>query len=222
VAGADVISFEVPVSPRVVSAAFPPLAPGDEFGRFRVVRSTVDGWGAVSVRGPRSRQLSVTLTPRGAGTLVTCEGLRAAELAEGVRSRALALADAPVIVGTAIVRDRSLLAQQRAYPADAAGLWELPGGRVEPEESDVDAVVRECQEELGVEVTVGAAVGPDVALPKGKLLRIYRATLTDPAATPHPHDHAALRWLKAGQLGSVPWLPADRVLLPALRQTLRD
>jgi 8-oxo-dGTP diphosphatase len=71
-------------------------------------------------------------------------------------------------------------------------------------------------------VTVGAAVGPDVALPKGKLLRIYRATLTDPAATPHPHDHAALRWLKAGQLGSVPWLPADRVLLPALRQTLRD
>lgn len=127
-----------------------------------------------------------------------------------------------VIVGTAIVRGRALLAQQRSYPAEVAGLWELPGGRVEPGESDVDAVVRECQEELGVEVIVGAPVGPDVALPKGKLLRIYRASLVDPAAEPHPHDHAALRWLRAGQLGSVDWLPADRVLLPALRQLLRS
>ncbi|HEX6357150.1 (deoxy)nucleoside triphosphate pyrophosphohydrolase [Actinophytocola sp.] len=214
-------SFVVPVPPRVVSAALP-LGPGAEFGRFRVVSSTVDGWSAVAVRGPRC-QFTVTLTPHGPGTLVTCEGRGSlvTALASGVRSRALALADAPVIVGTAIVRSRALLAQQRSYPADAAGLWELPGGRVEPGESDVDAVVRECQEELGVEVTVGPAVGPDVALPGRKLLRIYRATLTDPTATPHPHDHAALRWLKSGQLNQVPWLPADRILLPALRQTLR-
>lgn len=213
----------VAVPPRVVSAAFP-LGPGDEFGRFRVVSSTVDGWLAVSVRGRRSDRLTVTLTPSDSGTRVTCEGRGSlvTALAEGVRSRALVLANARVIVGTVIVRSRALLAQQRSYPADAAGLWELPGGRVEPGESDAAAVVRECQEELGVEVTVGPAVGPDVALPGGKLLRIYRASLADPSATPHPHDHAALRWLKSGQLTSVPWLPADRVLLPALRQTLRE
>lgn len=216
------ISFVVAVPPRVVSAALP-YAPGDEFAGFRMVAADVAGWSAVAVRG-RPCRLSVTLAPAPEGTLVTCAAsrpFRLAGLASWVRSRALALADAPVVVGTAIVRERSLLAQQRAYPAEAAGLWELPGGRVEPGESDVDAVVRECQEELGVEVTVGPAVGPDVALPSGKLLRIYRASLSDPAATPHPHDHAALRWLKAGQLGSVKWLPADRVLLPALRQTLR-
>jgi 8-oxo-dGTP diphosphatase len=213
----------VPVPPRVVSAALP-LWPGEEFGRFRVVSSTVDGWSAVAVRGRRQGRLTVTLTPSGSGTLVTCEGNGplVTALAEGVRSRALALAGAPVIVGTAIVRSGTLLAQQRSYPAEAAGLWELPGGRVEPGESDVDAVVRECQEELGVEVTVGPAVGPDVALPGAKLLRIYRATLADPSATPHPHDHAALRWLKPGQLATVPWLPTDRVLLPALRRTLRE
>jgi 8-oxo-dGTP diphosphatase len=138
-----------------------------------------------------------------------------------VRSRASELATAPVVVGTAILRGRTLLAQQRAYPAAAAGLWELPGGRVEPGESDAAAVRRECHEELGVDVTVGAAIGPDVALPGGKLLRVYRAGLADDAH-PHPHDHAALRWLTAGQLGSVPWLPADQVLLPALRRALRD
>jgi 8-oxo-dGTP diphosphatase len=213
-----VISFVVAAPPRVVSAAMPVAPRG-----FRVVSCSPDGWSAVAVRG-RPLRLEVTLTPSGPGTLVTCAASRRVPLtglASGVRARAEALVDASVVVGTAIVRGRCLLAQQRSYPADVAGLWELPGGRVEPGESDVDAVVRECKEELGVSVAVGPAVGPDVALPSGKLLRIYRASLVDPAAKPHPHDHAALRWLKSGELGSVGWLPADRVLLPALRQTLR-
>ena len=224
---------------RVVSAALPSHV--DEFpllgGRFRPVYADVDGWSAVAVRGWRAFRLDVRLTPTPAGTLVTCSAAwRAAggmlahrsrvlaaltSLAADVRERALALADAPVVVGTAIVRGRCLLAQQRSYPADAAGLWELPGGRVEPGESDVDAVVRECAEELGVQVVAGEPVGPDVALPNGMLLRIYRAVLVDEDARPHPHDHADLRWLPVGQLGSVPGLPADRVLLPALRRLLR-
>ncbi|MFC4853198.1 (deoxy)nucleoside triphosphate pyrophosphohydrolase [Actinophytocola glycyrrhizae] len=238
-AGADVIlstTTLVDVPRRIVSAALPvhdfPLLGG----WFRVVSVAVEGWSAVAVRGPRSFRLAVRLTTTPAGTDVTCSATFRApggplahrsrvlsaltSLAEGIRTRALALAGAPVIVGTAIVRGRRLLAQQRSYPADAAGLWELPGGRVEPGESDADAVVRECAEELGVLVEVGAPVGPDVALPKGKLLRIHRATIVGDAR-PHPHDHADLRWLTAGQLGTVPWLPADRVLLPALRQLLR-
>ncbi|MPZ79464.1 MAG: NUDIX domain-containing protein [Actinophytocola sp.] len=128
---------------------------------------------------------------------------------------------AKVVVGTAIVRGRTVLAQQRAYPAAAAGRWELPGGRVEPAESDVDAARRECAEELGVDVRVGAAIGPDVALSEDMLLRVYRAELTEPGAVPHPHDHQALRWLTAGRLGTVEWLPADRVLLPALRRLIQ-
>jgi 8-oxo-dGTP diphosphatase len=222
-----VISVLVAAPRRVVSAALTCrttfglgagyVAPGDEIplpgGMFRVVSATVDGWVAVG-----TDRLEVTLVSTPDGTVVSSPS-RA--LVESVRARALTLVDAPVVVGTAIVRGRSLLAQQRAYPADAAGLWELPGGRVEPGESDVAAVVRECREELGVEVAADEAIGPDVALPNGKLLRIYRASLVDPNARPHPHDHAALRWLTAEQLDSVDWLPADRVLLPALRTTLR-
>ena len=212
------------------------LAPGDEFpllrGRFRVASLSVSGWRAVLVAGPyRSGTLAVRLTSTDAGTLVTCSAAvppllrrRALEVlssvAQRIVDRSLVLTDAPVVVGAVIVRGRTLLAQQRAYPPAAAGLWELPGGRVEPGESDVDAVRRECQEELGVDVVVGAAVGPDVVLRKGRVLRLYGATLADPNAVPHPHDHADLRWLTAGQLGAVPWLPADRVLLPTLRQVL--
>lgn len=125
-----------------------------------------------------------------------------------------------IVVGAAIVRDGRVLAQQRAYPASAAGRWELPGGRVEPEESDVDAVRRECLEELGVRVRVGARVGPDVPLREGLVLRVYAATLDPPDATPHPHDHQAVRWLRTSTLDTVDWLPADRALLPALRSLL--
>ncbi len=224
---------------RVTSAAVATLAPGAEFallgGRFRVVAAEVDEWAAVAVRGHRAFRLEVLLSTVPGGTLVTCSarwrgsrgGARRgavrdvlSRLTASVRARAAELVTAPVVVGTAIVRGRTVLAQQRAYPAEAAGLWELPGGRVEPGESDAAAVRRECHEELGVDVTVGAAIGPDVALPGGKLLRVYRAHLAGDA-NPHPHDHAALRWLTAGQLGTVPWLPADQILLPALRRALR-
>ncbi|MGH3515983.1 MAG: (deoxy)nucleoside triphosphate pyrophosphohydrolase [Haloechinothrix sp.] len=128
--------------------------------------------------------------------------------------------DPGVIVGAAIVRAGALLAAQRAHPADLAGYWELPGGRVEPGESAVDALRRECVEELDVRIAIGERVGEDVALPGGKVLRVYSVVLTDPGLEPVPLEHRALRWISEGDLDGVDWLPADRVLLPALRNLL--
>jgi 8-oxo-dGTP diphosphatase len=218
------------------------LAPGDTLtlagSHLRVADLTVDGLRLVPVGGPLPVELHVRLAPTAAGVLVTVTALARTALlglvlrrrlltllestVDGMRKRAEALAGAAIVVGAAIARTGTVLAQQRAYPASAAGRWELPGGRVEPAESDVDAVRRECVEELGVDVAVGAPVGPDVALGKDMLLRVYRAGLAEPGATPHPHDHQALRWLTPGRLGDVDWLPADRVLLPALRRLLAD
>ena len=189
------------------------------------------GLTAVSVGGPRTT-LSVLLTPTGAGTLVTGSietswrlgrrrGLAVLlGLVARIERRAGELAGAGVVVATAIVRGRTVLAQQRAFPPETAGRWELPGGRVEDGESDVDAVRRECAEELGVEVVVGEPIGPDVVLAQGKLvLRTYLAELTGPAE-PTAREHRAVRWVSAGTSGELDWLPADRVLLPALRAHL--
>jgi len=125
-----------------------------------------------------------------------------------------------VIVGAALIRDGKLLAQQRAWPADAAGKWELPGGGVEPGESDAFALARECSEELDVVVTIGERVGSDVPLPGGKLLRIYAASLVSPGDEPRAVEHISLRWLGPDDLDDVDWLPADRALLPAFRHLL--
>ncbi|QWF82192.1 (deoxy)nucleoside triphosphate pyrophosphohydrolase [Amycolatopsis sp. CA-230715] len=125
-----------------------------------------------------------------------------------------------VVVGAAIVRAGKLLAQQRAWPVDADGKWELPGGRVEAGESDVDGLARECAEELGIAVTVGERVGADVDLPGGKVLRIFAAALADPGEEPRAVEHRALRWLAASELDGLDWLPADRILLPDLHALL--
>lgn len=125
-----------------------------------------------------------------------------------------------VIVGAAIVRAGRLLAAQRSYPADLAGYWELPGGRVEAGESEAEALRRECVEELAVTVRVGERVGTDVALPGGKSLRVYAAELVEAGREPVAVEHKDLRWLAAAELDDLAWLPADRVLLPALRGLL--
>lgn len=125
-----------------------------------------------------------------------------------------------VVVGVVIVRGGLLLAAQRSYPAELAGLWELPGGGVEPGESEIDAVRRECIEELEVDVRVGPRVGEDVLLPGQRVLRIFAATLSDPVREPLAVTHKELRWLGPDALETVDWLPADRELLPALAEFL--
>ncbi len=125
-----------------------------------------------------------------------------------------------MIVGAAIVAAGRVLACARSDPPEMAGMWEFPGGKVEDGETEVAALVRECDEELGVLVEVGERVGDDVLLGHGRaLLRVYLARLAGPAA-PHPHEHAELRWLAADELDSVAWLPADAPIVAALRPLL--
>lgn len=121
-----------------------------------------------------------------------------------------------VIVGAAIVADGRVLACARAEPPEMAGRWEFPGGKVEPGEDDITALIRECEEELGVVVKVCDRVGNDVVLGHGgAVLRVYAACLAD-GAQPRPIEHAELRWLGADELDSVPWLPADAPIVGAL------
>ncbi|MGH3869939.1 MAG: (deoxy)nucleoside triphosphate pyrophosphohydrolase [Pseudonocardiaceae bacterium] len=123
---------------------------------------------------------------------------------------------APMVVAAAVLQEGRVLAQQRAYPPATAGRWELPGGRVEPDESVRDALIRECREELAVEIVPGEQLGPDVPLPGGAVLRVHLARLADPTARPVPVEHAALSWVDLADLPTLDWLAPDRTILPHL------
>lgn len=121
-----------------------------------------------------------------------------------------------VIVGAAIIACGRVLACERADPPEVAGMWEFPGGKVEPGETDVEALIRECDEELGVRVEVGERIGRDIPLGHGRaVLRVYAARLVD-GDRPRPLEHSQLRWLSASELHSVVWLPADAPIVAAL------
>jgi 8-oxo-dGTP diphosphatase len=119
-----------------------------------------------------------------------------------------------IVVAGAVIAESRVLVAQRLRPPELAGRWELPGGKVAPDETEPEALARELAEELGIEVAVGERLGNDVALSDSMTLRAYQATLVQ--GTPHPHDHGALRWVAAAELNDVDWVPADRDWLPAL------
>jgi 8-oxo-dGTP diphosphatase len=126
-----------------------------------------------------------------------------------------------IIVGAAIIDDGRVLACERSEPPETAGRWEFPGGKVEQGETEVEALIRECDEELGVRVVVGDRVGGDIMLGHGRaVLKVYLATLID-GEEPQLIEHSALRWLAADELDSVPWLPADAPIVAALPDVLK-
>ena len=109
-------------------------------------------------------------------------------------------------VGAVIKDDRGRLLLIKRGHAPGAGLWSLPGGRIEPGETDAEALVREMREETGLEVQAGRLLG-SVRRPAdhGDVLDIrdYAAAIT--GGTLCPGDDAAdARWVDAAELGSLP------------------
>jgi len=127
-------------------------------------------------------------------------------------------ASAPVVVAAAVViRDGRVLLTRRLEGQHLAGMWEFPGGKLEAGESPEEALVRECQEECGIEVEVAEILEvthhryPE----KEVLLLFYRCELrAGEVRHLQVADHA---WVAPRDLDDYPLPPADERVVARIR-----
>lgn len=119
------------------------------------------------------------------------------------------------VVAAIIIRDGKLFATQRGY-GEWKDWWEFPGGKIEPEESQEDALKREIREELATEIEVGTLLSTvEYDYPKFHLtMHCYLCTIISGELSLLEHEDA--RWLTTNELDSVKWLPADKDVIEKL------
>jgi 8-oxo-dGTP diphosphatase len=121
------------------------------------------------------------------------------------------------VVAALIERGGLLLVARRKDKGARAGLWEFPGGKLEPGEGDAAALARELREELGVEASIGPLYArlehryPEVLVD----LVLYRATLVQ-GSEPRAIAAQEVRWARRADLLALPFCEADKPLLEPL------
>lgn len=125
-----------------------------------------------------------------------------------------------VKVVAAIIKSGSrILATQRGYGEYKDG-WEFPGGKVESGESPEEALKREIEEELKVEIQVGDYLTTiEHDYPSFHLsMRCYWAEIIK--GTPVLLEHEAAKWLSKDELDTVDWLPADITIIERIKRSM--
>ena len=123
------------------------------------------------------------------------------------------------VAAAIMIEQGKVFATQRGYGEFKDG-WEFPGGKIEPEETPEAAIVREIKEELDTEVQVVKLLDTvEYDYPKFHLsmdcfiCHIKSGNLV-------LKEHEAAKWLTKDTLYSVDWLPADKGLIPMVKEYL--
>jgi 8-oxo-dGTP diphosphatase len=125
-----------------------------------------------------------------------------------------------VAVGVILDTDHKILLARRAEGAHQGGLWEFPGGKVEPGESLHAALTRELREELGIEpgrTTPLLEIRHDYG-DKAVLLDVH--VVWDFAGTPCGLEQQPLAWVAAAELGNYEFPAANVPIVRALEELL--
>ena len=124
----------------------------------------------------------------------------------------------PVDVVAALIweKDKFMICQRPATKARGL-LWEFVGGKVEPGETMAQALVRECQEELDITVSVGDPFMEVVHEYPDILIRLSLFHCTIPSGKPKALEHNDIRWIHPSEIGQYDFCPADADILKAIQ-----
>lgn len=119
------------------------------------------------------------------------------------------------VVAAIIYKDGAYFATQRGY-GEFEGMWEFPGGKIEPDESPEDALKREIKEELGIDITIDKFLcTTEYDYPSFHLTMLcYLCSIE--AGEIVLREHKSARWLTTETLDSVEWLHADKEVVETI------
>lgn len=121
------------------------------------------------------------------------------------------------VVGAIIKDGARYLVGQRAAHKSQGGLWEFMGGKIEPGETPGQALVRECREELALEIEEGVIIDSVVHEYPDKTIRLTLLECRPKAGSiPQAIEHQAIGWVTPEEMRSMPFSPADAELIDRL------
>ena len=127
------------------------------------------------------------------------------------------------VVAAVIEHDGRYLITQRNANAVLPLLWEFPGGRVEPDESETHALLREVKGRIGVEVVIGPKLGEHVHDYTTYQVQLTMYSCRLPAeARPYPAPVADLRWVTSREFLDYEFPPADERTMSKLLGLVRN
>ena len=120
------------------------------------------------------------------------------------------------VAAAIIYKEGKYFATQRGY-GEFEGMWEFPGGKIEPGETPQEALKREIQEELCIDIEVKAHLCTTEYDYPTFHLTMYCYLCNINSGQIELREHKSALWLTSGSLDQVSWLPADKEVIEKIR-----
>lgn len=120
------------------------------------------------------------------------------------------------VTAAVIIRGDDVLICRRGTGGSCSGLWEFPGGKLEPGESGEQCIIRECLEELGIDIRVTGVFSESVFQYPEREISFTFFSAEIMRGEPVRHVHTDIRWARRDDLTKYPFCPADESVVALL------